>query len=248
MVVGLNEEQNGLKLIKVNDGFVVVDLNVRPVKNEHYLFINPKSTRNPVSIHLCESIYNNGNLEPKSNSLSIIEHRIEWSHKILFATPNLNLEGVPEIELKKDIVYVLLADMDGTMRSTDEPFGVAVKTKEAADQYIKKGGVGYSHSYSELRIFNSSKEARDWKFRNIEPVQSQQILFTLDDVKKLFAKSIEVAPQSETHTRMISDFEYRHYVLDTLWADVMLPFAQSLKQPKVEITFENDKPIKCVML
>lgn len=71
--------------------------------------------------------------------------------------------------MTEEYVYVLLADGDGTMRSTDTPFGVAVRTEEAAKQYLKDKGVGYTHSYEKLRVFDTAKEGIDWKFRNIEP-------------------------------------------------------------------------------
>lgn len=56
-------------------------------------------------------------------------------------------------------VYVLLADGDGTMRSQDEPFGVAVSSKEQADLYVRDGGVGYTHSYQKLVVFDDKDEA-----------------------------------------------------------------------------------------
>ena len=47
-------------------------------------------------------------------------------------------------------VFVLLADGDGTMNSSDTPWGVAVTTEEEAQSYVKKGGIGYTHSYAKL--------------------------------------------------------------------------------------------------
>jgi hypothetical protein len=56
-------------------------------------------------------------------------------------------------------VYVLLADGDGTMRSTEEPFGVAVTTEAEAKRFVIEGKVGYSHSYAKLTIFENKDEA-----------------------------------------------------------------------------------------
>lgn len=42
-------------------------------------------------------------------------------------------------------------------------------------------------------------------------------MFSEDDVKFFFAKAIEFAPLAETHTCMISDLEYRNYVMDILY-------------------------------
>ena len=63
-------------------------------------------------------------------------------------------------------VYVLLADGDGTMRSQDDPFGVAVSTEEEAIKYINEGGVGYSHSYQKLTIFKDKNKAIKWAFKD----------------------------------------------------------------------------------
>lgn len=71
--------------------------------------------------------------------------------------------------MEEEYIYVLLADGDGTMRSHDEPFGVAVRTEEAAKHYVKEGGVGYTHSYEKLRIFDTAKDGIAWKYHNIEP-------------------------------------------------------------------------------
>lgn len=55
-------------------------------------------------------------------------------------------------------VYVLLSDGDGTMRSQDTPFGVAVTTEEEAKRFVKEGNFGYTHSYEELYIFDDKDE------------------------------------------------------------------------------------------
>lgn len=62
-------------------------------------------------------------------------------------------------------VFVLLADGDGTMRSKDEPFGVAVASEEEAKAFVATGGVGYTHSYTKVRIFESAAEAVQFAFK-----------------------------------------------------------------------------------
>ena len=61
-------------------------------------------------------------------------------------------------------IYVLLADGDGTMRSSCEPFGVAVTTKEEAERYLKDGGVGFYHSYTKVKIFKDKDEGLKWRY------------------------------------------------------------------------------------
>jgi hypothetical protein len=67
-----------------------------------------------------------------------------------------------------DKAYVLLADADGTMRSIDVPFGVAVTSKKVAEQYLKAaktGGprMGYTHSYTEVTLYNHVMDAAHHK-------------------------------------------------------------------------------------
>lgn len=61
-------------------------------------------------------------------------------------------------------VFVLLADGDGTMRSHDEPFGVAVTTEEEAKRYVDEKGVGFTHSYCKLTVFENKDEAIKFAF------------------------------------------------------------------------------------
>jgi hypothetical protein len=61
--------------------------------------------------------------------------------------------------------------------------------------------------------------------------QAQQNLFTGEDIKKAIAYGINRI----IHNKGIPSKEESD------------GFIQSLKQPKVEITFENEKPVKCVL-
>ncbi len=61
-------------------------------------------------------------------------------------------------------VFVLLADGDGTMRSQDEPFGVAVTTEEEAKRYVKDGCVGYTQSYVKVTVFKDKDKAIRFAF------------------------------------------------------------------------------------
>jgi hypothetical protein len=61
--------------------------------------------------------------------------------------------------------YVLLTDDRGTMSSTEIPFGLGVKTEEEAKRFVKDGGVGYTHSYAKITIFNNKDDGINWRFR-----------------------------------------------------------------------------------
>jgi len=56
-------------------------------------------------------------------------------------------------------VFVLLSDGDGTLRSKDEPFGVAVSTEAEAKRFVEEGNCGYTQSYQKLIVFDDKDEA-----------------------------------------------------------------------------------------
>lgn len=56
-------------------------------------------------------------------------------------------------------IFVLLAGSAGTLRSTDASWGYAVTTEEEAKRYIKKGGIGYTHSYAKIKVVNTYEDA-----------------------------------------------------------------------------------------
>jgi hypothetical protein len=61
-------------------------------------------------------------------------------------------------------IYLLLADLDGTMRSGQDPFGVAVTSEEEAKRFVQGGNVGYSHSYQKLQIFDNMDDAIAFRY------------------------------------------------------------------------------------
>ena len=72
---------------------------------------------------------------------------------------------------KNKEIFILLADGDGTMKSIDEPWGAAVYTEEEAQRYVDhmqvaKAGIGYTHSYTKVKIFKTYEEARGAIFRS----------------------------------------------------------------------------------
>ena len=60
--------------------------------------------------------------------------------------------------------FVLLADGDGTMCSSDEPFGVAVTTEDEAKRYVAEKGIGYTHSYCKVTVFDNKEDALNFAF------------------------------------------------------------------------------------
>ena len=63
--------------------------------------------------------------------------------------------------------------------------------------------------------------------------------FSEQDVKNIFAKTLENAPSMVSHTRMISDEQYRHSVMDELYDRI----TKSLQKTEwdVEVEMEEEK-------
>lgn len=67
-------------------------------------------------------------------------------------------------------------------------------------------------------------------------------LFTIEDMKNLFAKTLEHAPSTESHTRMISDEQYRHFVMGELFNKLI----KSLIQTEWDIEINEQGKIKLI--
>ena len=68
--------------------------------------------------------------------------------------------------------------------------------------------------------------------------------FSEDDVKNIFAKTLENAPSTESHTRMISDVEYRHFVMDELYGRITKFLQQTEWDVEVEMEWDP-KSTRC---
>ena len=182
-ILKLNEEVNGLKLIQVNEGFVVVDIESIAV-NEDYCY---DTLRNHIW-RKSQKFTCNGSIYKK----------------IIFAKPNLNLEGVPEIEefLPKGTGAIFLAK-----------------------ELLKKEG--YQENSDTLNYLNIAIESIE---------QAQQNSFSEEQIREAINFAwYNGAKESYEGKTMIFDIDQDKII-------------QSLKQPKVEITFENGVPVKAVML
>ena len=59
-----------------------------------------------------------------------------------------------------------MADANGTTFSHDHPINVAVTSEEEAKLYVKKGGVGFSHSYKAVTVHDTAYDAIAHEFNN----------------------------------------------------------------------------------
>lgn len=60
--------------------------------------------------------------------------------------------------MKEKEIFVLLADGAGSMRSTEQPFGVAVSSEKEARKFAKSE-FSFSDNYQKVKVFKTCKEA-----------------------------------------------------------------------------------------
>jgi len=174
-ILKLNQEDNGLKLIQMDEGFVVVSIKGKIIEENEFFVLNNEIFQNcsRLTDELCKS--------PQD--------------KIIFATSNLNLEGVPVFEEKR----TFLQKMYDWMYKNPNEF-----------------------TYSTIKQINIF----------LEEEQAQQNLFTEEQIRDLYLGTLQNVGTCIKQSDMPT------------WEQVL----SSIKQPKVEITFSEDEPIKCVML
>ena len=59
--------------------------------------------------------------------------------------------------------------------------------------------------------------------------------FSEGQMKSLFAKTLESSPSTESHTRMISDTEYRHFLMDKMYSRIIKSLYQTEWDVEVEM-------------
>lgn len=70
-------------------------------------------------------------------------------------------------------IFVLMADTDGTLRSSDSPIGVAVTTEEEAERFVEEGEVGYTRSYFKVLVFADKDEALRHRYSWYPPAATE---------------------------------------------------------------------------
>jgi len=61
---------------------------------------------------------------------------------------------------KKETIFVLLSDLDGNLRSTPQPIGYAVISREIAEDF-KKSRLSYQDTYIEVEIVRDINSLED---------------------------------------------------------------------------------------
>lgn len=143
----------------------------------------------------------NGGFEVQKRVRTWKNGRVDW--KIIFATPNLNLEGVPLIEEN-------IPDIPKYVSPTNEPL-----LAQELIAYSRGWAVGYEQaqqdSFTEEEAIGFYLWARK-KYGSVKPIEEGCIVAKTD------------------------------------YSGLFQLYIQETKQPKVEIIFENNTPIKCIML
>jgi hypothetical protein len=118
-------------------------------------------------------------------------------------------------------------------QNCDEIFGV-VDVEKLAEEYARTAHDIMDEPYQNglfygfMAGFNKSMELNKDK------------VFILEDIKKVFAKTIENSPSMESHTRMISDMEYRHFIMNEIYDKI----TQSIQQPtEIDVDIEMKKVV-----
>jgi hypothetical protein len=142
--------------------------------------------------------------------------------------------------IKTDVNYILEDDKGVVIASTSlkrvEGLSLSLKNCQAIeggynlDELVKREYLdGYDTTELCRTVF------KDGFQKALELMGDKK--FSEEDVKNIFARTLENAPSTESHTRMISDVEYRHFVMDELYDKVI----QSLQQTEwdVEVVMEK---------
>lgn len=179
MRLTLEYEQQGLKLIKIMGEFVVVDLKATIEINDYFY---------PLGLSYPKKCVNKG----KNSRSEWVEDylgnqdQLKFSFKIIFASSNLNLEGVPVIEMNDE--------------------------------------------YSELRKIGLTS---DQCCEVIDYYKSIGKIYNEEQMKLALLRGYKIGKNDGSDVDRKKD--------ETFLIDY-------LKQPKVDVIFENDKPVKCKLI
>jgi hypothetical protein len=127
--------------------------------------------------------------------------------------------------------YVLV---DETKKTHDKGFLIATSRESDVNKLSLNNCLEIENGYDLSALFCEVDESIDYQefdftsfrlgFQKAFEILNNK--FSEEDMKNLFAKTLENSLTSESHTRMISDLEYRHFVMDELYGKLL----QSLQQ------------------
>ena len=132
----------------------------------------------------------------------------------IYSTQTVDNTDIQPLSLSE--VKELLGEVD-VEKKAEKKYPIIMRTKTKIGGGTYDTDVNFSDRYSYMQGYNQA--LKDNKDR----------VYTEEDMRKMFALTLENAPSTESHTRMISDREYRHFVMDTLYNRLILR-----SQPKTQ--------------
>lgn len=156
--------------------------------------------------------------------LALTEAESYWTHRKHYGkvthstTPLEQLYSAPDgsIPYVYDRVQPLsLSEVKELLGEVDVEKKAEHSSELQEGTYTPQHKITYKHGY--IDGYNQSLE------------DNKDKKYTEEDMRVLFASTLQNAPSTESHTRMISDREYRNFVMDTLYDRLILLF-----QPKTE--------------
>jgi hypothetical protein len=141
--------------------------------------------------------------------------------------------------IQKQIVYLPVEITEEFWRKYDsgeekpEYEIIDADTGERIDEWVNQQE-GYFFTPEQLNEYTANviKQALETAAEKADITYTQETHpFSEEDVRWIFAKAVQLAPSTESHTRMISDEQYRNHVLDSLYSNVMKLWKE--QQPKI---------------
>ena len=147
-------------------------------------------------------------------------------------------EGYSLIDLKGNLIAQTFGKFRGKKLSTKncQEIERGYDLDELAEEFAK------NHS-----IYPTAQDDTEYGFKHgfqsaLELMGDKK--FSEEDVKNIFAKTLENAPSTESHTRMISDVQYRHFVMDELYGRITKFLQQTEWDVEVEMEWDP-KSTRC---
>jgi hypothetical protein len=142
--------------------------------------------------------------------------------------------------------YVLV---DETKETHDEDFLIGASRETKKSKLSLNNCLEIENGYDLSALFCEVDESIDYQefdftsfrlgFQKAFEILNNK--FSEEDMKNLFAKTLENSLTSESHTKMISDLEYRHFVMDELYSKLF----QSLQQNSWNVEIEMEYVGEC---
>jgi hypothetical protein len=141
--------------------------------------------------------------------------------------------------------YVLV---DDTKETHDKGFLIATSRESDVNKLSLNNCLEIENGYDLSALFCEVDESIDYQefdftsfrlgFQKAFEILNNK--FSEEDMKNLFAKTLENSLTLESHTKMISDLEYRHFVMDELYSKLFQSLQQNSWNVEVEMEYVGE--------